>query len=732
MLAHGVSRLARSWFAILAVAVFVAWPQPGQFAGAADATKLPGSLQLVTDDAAFYMGFYRGKELLDAVVKSGAFAQLQQLAFVQEALKSIQDEASAPDSLPGKIKAMFADKDTRQVLDMLGDMFSQEMFIFGDAGTVELLKLIQQINWAQQTGNFKALVSGNVGPEAEIQQLREMLKLVADNANKLPRANVVMGFKLRDPAAARAQLRKLEKLTRELFEQEPKLKDRLKWTKVAGHEYLVLTLDGQLIPWDELPVAAFRELEARPGDVDKIIAALKETTVVAAVGVRGDYLLVSGGPSLELLERLERGKPLTDRPELKPMLKHADKKLIMVSYASQSLMAATEDSRADLDELAKTAKQVLAEVELEQKLKDRIAADIDALAADLKQFFPTPGAMLQMAYVTDGGLENYTYSWGEYPQLDGSRRLELLQHLGGSPLLALVGRGRNDIADYDVLVKWVKTAYGYFEDFALPAMAPNDRKQAKKLIDALKPLFARADKATRELLFPALADGQMAFLLDAKRTSKQLHIAMPEAAKPLPVPEPALVVGVSDAEKLQQAFQQYRAILNDLFDALRNIEGADVPQWLKIPAPETVASTSGKIFAYRFPKDWGFEEAIAPNFGLTQKVGVFSTSVQHTERLLRPTPSKDAKLLEAVNRRLAGAWLVDWAGLIEAVAPWIDYAIEQAAPQEGDRLQLLFITSQVHSLLEIMKVVRTISNTSFFEDGALVSHTRIEIRDIGR
>jgi len=731
MSAYGISRLARSLFAIQAVAAFVAWPQPGQLAVAADASKLPGSLQLVPDDAAFYVGFYRGKELLDAVVNSGAFAQLQQLAFVQDALKSFQDEAD-PDSVPGMIKAMLADKATRELLELLGDMFSQEVFIFGDAGTVELLKFIEQINFAQQTGNFKALVSGNLAPEAETQQLREMLKIVADNASKLPRANVIMGFKLRDPAVAREQLRKLEKLARELFEQHPNLKDRLNWTKVGGHEYLVLTLDGQLMPWDELPVAAFRELQSRPGDVDKIIAALKQTTVVAAVGVRGDYLLVAGGPSLELLERLGRGKPLTDRPELKPLLNHADKKLIMVSYASQSLVAATEDSRADLDDLAKMAKQVLAEAELEQKLKDRIAADIDGLAADLKRFFPTPGAMLQVAFVTEGGLENYTYSWGEYPQLDGSKPLELLQHLGGSPLMALVSRGRTDVADYDVVVKWVKTAYGYFEEFALPAMPPDDRKQAKQVIAALKPLFARADKATRHLLFPALADGQMAFLLDAKRTSKQLHTAMPAPAKPLPVPEPALVVGVSDAEKLQQALREYRLILNDVFDVLRNIEGADVPQWLKIPAPETVASTAGKIFAYRFPKDWGIEEAIVPNLGLTQKVGVLSTSVQHTERLLKPTPPKDAKLLEAVNRRLAGAWLVDWAGLIEAVVPWIDYAIEQAAPQEGDRLELLFITSQVHSVLEIMKVVRSVSNTSFFEEGALVSHTRVEIRDIGR
>jgi hypothetical protein len=54
------------------------------------------------------------------------------------------------------------------------------------------------------------------------------------------------------------------------------------------------------------------------------------------------------------------------------------------------------------------------------------------------------------------------------------------------------------------------------------------------------------------------------------------------------------------------------------------------------------------------------------------------------------------------------------------------------ADEEGDRLQLLFIASQIHTTLEILKAVRTVTNTSYFQDGALVSHTVIEIKDIGR
>ncbi len=721
----------RSMLVIFATA-FLVCPQPGKLAAAAEAAKLPGSLQLVPHDAAFYGGFYRGKQLLQAVLNSGAFEKAKELGFVQEAVDAFKQASADADSPLGKLNAMLAGEDGRKLLDLLGDMLSQEVFILGDQSVTDVFRLIDQLNWASQTGTFKSLVSGRAGPEANLAATQEMLSLAAANAHRLKVPNLIIGFKLRDPAAAKEQLATLEKLVQQFIEQEPKLQNRLKRMKVAGHEYLVLSLDGELIAWEELPIEQFRLLEARDGDVDKLVVALKKVKAVIAMGLRDEYLLVSVGSSLDLLKQLGQGKTLADRPELKPLAKHADKQLVMVNYATQELMAATEDTRAGLDELAKMIKDVLAEAELEPKLKDRLSADVGALIDDLKTLFPAVGATLQFAFLSDEGIENYTYNWGDYPRIDGSKPLGLLQHLGGSPLVALVGRERNDVRDYDALVKWLKTAYGYFEEFALPAMEPPDRKQAELVIAGLKPLAARADKATRELLYPALAEGQTALVLDAKQTSKQLHTAMPEATKPLPVFEPAVVVAVSDANKLQHALREYRAVLNDGFEVLRKIEDAQVPDWLKIPAPEVVPSSAGKIFAYRLPKDWGVDEKIAPSFGLTEKVGVFATSVQHTERLLRPTPPKHGRLLEATKRPAAAALLVDVAGLVDAVSPWLDYLVEQSAPQEADRLKLLFITSQMHTILELLKTVRTITNVSYFQDGALVSHTVIEIKDIGR
>ena len=59
------------------------------------------------------------------------------------------------------------------------------------------------------------------------------------------------------------------------------------------------------------------------------------------------------------------------------------------------------------------------------------------------------------------------------------------------------------------MVKWVKMGYGYFEEFGLPNIPEDDREKVEKFLDAAMPLVERMDKANREMLIPALADGQV-------------------------------------------------------------------------------------------------------------------------------------------------------------------------------------------------------------------------------
>ena len=86
-----------------------------------------------------------------------------------------------------------------------------------------------------------------------------------------------------------------------------------------------------------MPLDDFKKIEANPGDVDKIVARLKEMTLVVAVGLRDNFLLVSIGSSTDVLARMGQGKRLAERPELAPLQKFAGKRLISVGYISEAL-----------------------------------------------------------------------------------------------------------------------------------------------------------------------------------------------------------------------------------------------------------------------------------------------------------------------------------------------------------------------------------------------------------
>ena len=149
------------------------------------------------------------------------------------------------------------------------------------------------------------------------QKLKAMafLSAAAENLQLLKVPDVIFGFKVKDTALAKRQLKLWEKRANAALEANPLLKGRLKKTDVAGHSYLVLSLDGQMVPWDQIPMDQIKEFEANKGDADKVIQKLKQMTLVIAVGLREDYLLVSIGSSTDALARLGQGQHLADRPE---------------------------------------------------------------------------------------------------------------------------------------------------------------------------------------------------------------------------------------------------------------------------------------------------------------------------------------------------------------------------------------------------------------------------------
>ena len=157
--------------------------------------------------------------------------------------------------------------------------------------------------------------------------------------------------------------------------------------------------------------------------------------------------------------------------------------------------------------------------------------------------------------------------------------------------------------NYDMAAKWLGIGYGYFKKYAVPKMPEEERAKFQQFATLARPLVTRLHHTTRDSLLPALADGQFALVVDTKLKSKQFFNAMPPAEKPLAILEPALVLGVSDAELLRKACVEYRAIFNGFIDAARSIEGSHVPENIRIPEPTVLSRDAGTLYTYPLPKD---------------------------------------------------------------------------------------------------------------------------------
>jgi hypothetical protein len=374
-------------------------------------------------------------------------------------------------------------------------------------------------------------------------------------------------------------------------------------------------------------------------------------------------------------------------------------------------------------------------------LEKRILEDARALAADLKPFVPEPGGSLSFSYLTPQGYEGYSYDWTQNLMLDDSKPLSLARHTGGSPILAWIGRNKQSPQDYDLLVKWLKKGFGYFEEFGLPQMSDAEREQFKYVMDFAVPQLKRMDHATRTMLIPALADGQAGFVLDADISSKRWHNEMPPAAEGLPMLELALVFGVSDAELLKKGMAEYLAVAQAVADKLKEVNPGSIPAGYRVPDPRTRQVSGGAVYSYELPADAGLDPQIQPAAGLSKTVAVISLSPKQAERILEQAPLQSE--LIASRKNLGSAVVFDFAGLIDAARPWVEYGFKYYAVgvSPGDDVteklkelennpQIKFVLGDIRSGAEILKCFRGSSSITYLEDGVTVTKSVTRIEDL--
>ena len=688
------------------------------------------SLSFVNEDVAFYTTSLRLKEQMDVFLNSRAFDKIKNHPIVQMGIGQVMSEWESPSSPQvGMAKGLLSMPENQQLVAMLQDAVSNEVFMIGDENMQNSLKLLMEIS--QQSNDLQ--MAGVIGGQEAMKE--KVLDLLERVASKFAMPGMMIGMKLTDKSLAVQQLKRLEDSVTPLLKQlPPDLAKRFSRSKIGQGDFITISLDGSLVPWQQIPMDEFEDVERKR--VEALIAKAKTMTATISLGLIDDYLVFAIGESTEPLEKHGTGKLLIDRKEMAPLKQFMDKPVTSIAYLSETTMKVLTDPSSQLNSAADTFQSLieLAGDDLSEEIRAEIDADLDDLVEDLKGFYQQPGAIATIGWIKPTGYEGYSYNYSKSALALPQKKMSVLNHVGQSPLF--VGAGNNFFkpADYDMLVKWFKRGQYYLEQIGQKDLSDDEREQYEQFKTTFTPLFKRFDSNIRDNMFPAFNGGEFAIILDGKAKSNSWHAAMPPADQELSLPELAMVWGITDANKVEQSFATLFEIFDDGITGWNKVMTEDQLPIESFPRPEQTEIASGTLYSYTLPADVGLNERISPNWGLSPKTFVMSLLPEATKRLLpASTPSVFFGPLEDTKRPLVGAGYMNFAGMVEMVMPWIDYGVmtftQGQDPDEAAQTSQMIMTN-VTFVGEILSCFKGVSAAVYHEGDATVTHSESLFEDL--
>ena len=437
------ARKKQSLIWVVAAGLILGLAAPGRSEG----VDQVGSLKFVPADVSFYGSTLRMKEQLDALLKSKAWAKLMSLPAVQQAKQMIEAQLQT-NPQAGMFMQMYNQPENKQLVRLLGAMFSEEVFVFGDNSWGGLIKALSEAQTSMQVEQFSSALAGGAGDPTS--QLRGVLKGLSESKGSLRVPTLAIGFRAADENAAKAQLKRLEEMIRGLpLPPDHPLHKMIEAKNIGSGRFITFQADGSMIPWDQIPVANFEE---KPGQFKPLFDHLRAQKLRFALGYARGYMFIVLSDSFSFLEKLGTGTNLTSLPEFKPLLAHASQRIVSIGYVSKQFRESSASSNTqNLAALSQVGTEALDKLELTADQKARVTKDLAEFGQQMKAYKVKFGGALSFAYLTERGTEGYSYDWMT-SNLDASKPLTLLNHLGGAPIFGAVARTKSDPAGYDKLV----------------------------------------------------------------------------------------------------------------------------------------------------------------------------------------------------------------------------------------------------------------------------------------
>jgi hypothetical protein len=684
-------------------------------------------------DTAFYSSMLRNREQIDIILKSKAWAKLMNMPIAKFAKEQIDKQLANPDPQFAMFVNMLKLPENQELLQVLADAYSDEIFVYGSSGWVDFIDLFMEVASAVRFGPaLSQLNPENRGKNPAELMARVALQVLARNEKLIRVPDLIIGFKVKDSNKVEAQIKRLEGLVKSVIGFAPPFIGKgFSRVKIGDSSVLNLTVDTSAVPWDQLHI---KDYEEKDGEFDPLLKKLKSLTLSISIGVHRGYVVLAIGQTADHLAVIGgEGKHLSELPEFKALEKFADKPLTSIGYTSKALKTALLPKASDYKDITTKLGELLKAADLPEASVKKIRADLDSMSDGLAKIVPEAGASVSFSFMTPRGTEAYDYDYTNFPSygLDSSKPLSLLEHAGGQPIFFYAARSKSDPDAYKSFSKRIPVIYEHVEEAVLTKLDDDQKELYKTIKGKVVPLLQRLDRITGDLLLPALQDGQIGFVLDAKWKSKHWHVAAPTTPKAMPLPEIGFLMGISDEGKFKQAMKELYTLINDSLGVASELAKGEIPD-IKMPEPNIEDGLGGLLAFYPIPPEVGIDAQFLPMVGLSKDLLVLTLSRSHTERLLKETPLKldGGPLAEMKGKPVASAMYFNWPALVDTATPWLELAISTAKPPafppgtDGDVLK------QTLTLLEICKVLRSFSNVTYQENGIWITHSETVIRDL--
>jgi hypothetical protein len=196
---------------------------PAVDGGPPDIAKLDTSLRLVPEDAAFYTASLRNREQVQAVTGSRAWQRLMAMPLVQQGWSEMQKTLQDPRGPFSGLVRFKNDSANRPLMDLLDDMWGQEIFVYGGPGWGDGIRWYREFIGESFMAGVDSGLNGRANPRDPFNGLLPVLKKLASGSQHIRIPELVVGFRLKNPDAS-AALKRLEALAEPL---PPKLRQRL-------------------------------------------------------------------------------------------------------------------------------------------------------------------------------------------------------------------------------------------------------------------------------------------------------------------------------------------------------------------------------------------------------------------------------------------------------------------------------------------------------------------------